>query len=123
MATNWVAVTGNLSIAAGTTSVQAAWPPTTTVCKRAAESTTLTATVVSGVTSNTSAIGTATITDNDSAPSFSSGQRPIGEGGLMTHCQHPHGRRIVQQMGEWNLNPLQAATALRPPDFTQQHRH
>ena len=61
----WVSATGGVNIPAGSTSVQLRLQTTDDLLDEAAESFSLTGTVSSGNTTNASATGTASITDND----------------------------------------------------------
>ena len=76
--TSWTTAS-NGSIAAGTTSVLVRVPVTDDVMNELDETFTLTANVTSGNTSNASATGTATIIDNDSAPSLSIADVSVSE--------------------------------------------
>ncbi|OYV03368.1 MAG: hypothetical protein CFE26_21295, partial [Verrucomicrobiales bacterium VVV1] len=75
----WTAVTGNVTIPAGATSVQLRLATTDDVISEGNETFTLTATPVSGATT-TPATGTATITDNDGTPQFSINDVTVNEG-------------------------------------------
>ncbi|MBU0498603.1 MAG: VWA domain-containing protein, partial [Gammaproteobacteria bacterium] len=80
----WVAVAGNVTIAAGSTSVQLRTTVTDDSLYESAENFTLTATRVSGTTTNASATGTGTINDNDTAPTFAINDVSVSEGGVAT---------------------------------------
>ncbi|MBK6592222.1 MAG: hypothetical protein IPG23_05480 [Burkholderiales bacterium] len=75
----WTAVSGNVTIPAGATSVQLRLATTDDVISEGNETFTLTATPVSGATTAV-ATGTATITDNDGAPQFSINDVTVNEG-------------------------------------------
>jgi hypothetical protein len=68
--TTWAAAT-SATIAAGSTSVLVRAPIVDDAINESSETFSLTATRTAGTTSNGAATGTATITDNDAAPSFS----------------------------------------------------
>ncbi|WMW79456.1 Calx-beta domain-containing protein [Undibacterium cyanobacteriorum] len=68
---NWTSAT-SVTIAAGSTSVLVRTPITSDTIDEIDETFTLTATRTAGTTSNASALGTATITDDDAAPTISS---------------------------------------------------
>ena len=72
------------TFAAGSTSVLVRTPITNDLLQENTESFTLLASTTAGVTSNASATGTGTITDDDGAPSFAVNDVRISEGGLMT---------------------------------------
>ncbi|OYT91959.1 MAG: hypothetical protein CFE43_11155, partial [Burkholderiales bacterium PBB3] len=74
----WVAVSGNVTIPAGSTSVQLRLATTDDAIAEANETFTLTATPVSGSTT-AAASGTATITDNDALPAFSINDVSVNE--------------------------------------------
>ena len=77
--TTWTPAT-SATIAAGTTSVLVRTPITNDLLDEAPETFTLTATRTAGTTSNPSAVGTATITDNDAPPSLSINDVTVNEG-------------------------------------------
>ncbi|WP_235580433.1 Calx-beta domain-containing protein [Rhizobacter sp. Root404] len=94
--TTWIDAT-SVTIAAGTTSVLVRTPITNDALDEAAENFTLTATTTAGTTSNASAIGTATITDNDPTPSLSINDITVNEAAgtatftvLHRDQRHPH---------------------------------
>ncbi len=77
--TTWVAA-ANATIAAGSTSVLVRTPIVNDALDEAAETFTLTATRTVGTTTNASAIGTATIIDDDPPPTFSITDVTVNEG-------------------------------------------
>ena len=77
--TTWNEAT-SATIKAGTTSVLARTPITDDLLDENAETFTLTATVTTGTTINSSVVGTATITDNDGAPTLSIDDVTVDEG-------------------------------------------
>jgi len=76
--TTWTSGT-TATIAAGTTSVLVRTPVANDALDEAAENFTLTATRTSGLTANTSGVGTATITDDDPAPALTIGNVTVNE--------------------------------------------
>ena len=82
----WVPVTGNVTIAAGSTSVQVRVATTDDVAADSGETFTLNASVSSGNTGNATASGTATINDDADATTVSLSATPtIAEGGQVLY--------------------------------------
>jgi len=77
---DYITTTSTVTIPAGQTSVPVSVPTTDDAINELAENFTLNGTVTSGNTSNTTAVGTATITDNDAAPTASISDVTVTEG-------------------------------------------